>query len=60
MAQSLSQIAGSYTGGPVAQAFGYRVLFLMASGVLFLGTGYARLAVSGKRAVGEAEVRTGR
>lgn len=48
-AQSLSQIAGSYAGGPIAQGLGYPTLFLMASGVLFLGAGYVQAAVRGSQ-----------
>ena len=55
MAQSLSQIVGSYAGGPMAQALGYPALFLAAAGTLFLGAGYVRVAVPGQ----PAEVRAG-
>jgi len=52
MAQSLSQIAGSYAGGPIAQLWGYPVLFLVAAATLFAGTGYVRVAVRGSQARG--------
>ena len=44
-AQSLAQIVGSYAGGPLATAAGYRTLFGTASAILLLGAGYAGLAL---------------
>ena len=44
-AQSLAQIVGSYSGGPLATAAGYRALFAAAAGVVLLGAGYAGLAL---------------
>jgi MFS family permease len=44
-AQSLAQIVGSYAGGPLATAAGYRTLFAAAAGVILLGAGYAGVAL---------------
>jgi MFS family permease len=45
IAQSLSQIVGNYSGGPVAQGFGYPTLFAGAAAALSIGVGYVSVAV---------------
>jgi SET family sugar efflux transporter-like MFS transporter len=44
-AQSLSSVAGSYSGGPFAQLFGFRALLGSAAGVALLGAAYVELAL---------------
>jgi MFS family permease len=46
MAESLSNIVGSYVGGPIAQAFGYAALFASAGCAVLLGAGYVQVAVT--------------
>jgi predicted MFS family arabinose efflux permease len=45
IAQSLSQIVGSYGGGPIAQVLGYPALFAGAAASLLVGVGYVRVGV---------------
>jgi len=41
--QGMSGMLGNYAGGPVAQAFGYRTLFLACTVILMLGAVYAQV-----------------
>lgn len=43
VAQGTASMVGDYAGGPLAQAFGYRVLFLLSAAVVALGAGYAQV-----------------
>jgi MFS family permease len=45
IAQSLSQIVGGYSGGPLAQALGFRALFGGAAAALVLGIVYLRVGL---------------
>ncbi len=46
MAESTSNIVGTYAGGPIAQAFGYSTLFAGAGLAVLLGAAYVRVAVA--------------
>jgi MFS family permease len=48
-AQGLAQIAGSWVGGPLAAALGFRALFALASAAVLCGAAYSYL-VLGRRA----------
>lgn len=52
--QSLAMIAGNYSGGYVAQTFGYPTLFALAAGIVTLGAGYVSVAI-GRKPRGVAE-----
>jgi MFS family permease len=66
-AQGLAQISGSWLGGPLAAAFGFRALFELAAVAVLCGAAYSYLAVGRVRAaagapaaetVGDAVART--
>ena len=46
MAESTSNIVGTYAGGPIAQSFGYSTLFGGAGCAVLLGAVYVRVAVA--------------
>jgi MFS family permease len=49
-AQGLAQISGSWLGGPLAAAFGFRVLFALAAVAVLGGASYSYLALGRARA----------
>jgi MFS family permease len=49
-AQGLAQIGGSWIGGPLAAALGFRSLFVVAAATVMLGAAYSYLAVGRPRA----------
>jgi DHA1 family multidrug resistance protein-like MFS transporter len=44
-AQSLAQITGSWIGGPLADAFGFRALYLLSAVAVLFGAAYSFLAI---------------
>ena len=45
-AQSLAQISGSWIGGPLADAFGFRALYLLSAVAVLVGAAYSFLAIA--------------
>lgn len=49
VSQGTAAMLGSYGGGPIAQAFGYRAIFLLSACTVALGAGYAHVRLGAAR-----------
>ena len=54
-AQSLAHISGSWIGGPLADAFGFRALYLLSAVAVLFGAAYSFLAIGRGRAAAPAQ-----